>query len=217
VSSLACTFHGELRRSGVTQVAAEQKPAEEVEEVEALKVEVEVEATRVEALRRQSEQKTAKVEATRVEALRQEAEQLAAEAAAARNEKLRQEAEQNRAFVAPPTLPHSIVEEADGDESDGTDDDECEPAAGARVLRRQTTGEDALHELRAKFASCEADKPKPRGKDTQQRRLGLLGAVLGKTKEYKGRYTLSRGAELATGATGLVNPPAKPNPSAWMC
>ena len=151
----------------------------------------------------------AEVEATHMEALSQEAEQLAA---VVRNEKLRQEAEQNRAFVAPPTLPHSIVEEAGG-----TDDDDCEPAAGARVLRRQTTSEDALRKLRAKFASCEADKPKPRGNDTQQRRLGLLGAVLGKTKEYKGRYTLSRGAELATGATGLVNPPAKPNPSAWMC
>jgi hypothetical protein len=29
VSSLACAFRGELRRSGVTQVAAAQKPAEE--------------------------------------------------------------------------------------------------------------------------------------------------------------------------------------------
>ena len=38
VSSLACAFRGELRRSGVTQVAAGQKP-------------VEVEATRMEALR----------------------------------------------------------------------------------------------------------------------------------------------------------------------
>ena len=59
VSSLACAFRGELRRSGVTQVAAGQKS-------------VEVEATRMEALRREAEQKAAEVEATRMEALRRE-------------------------------------------------------------------------------------------------------------------------------------------------
>ena len=42
VSSLACAVRGELRRSGVAQVAAAQKPAE-------------VEATRMEALRREQQ------------------------------------------------------------------------------------------------------------------------------------------------------------------
>jgi hypothetical protein len=66
VSSLACAVRGELRRSGVAQVAAAQKPAE-------------VEATRMEALRREAERKAAEVEVTHMEALRWDEETFAEE------------------------------------------------------------------------------------------------------------------------------------------